>query len=185
MKMHTTKFVGVLLAMSTLFIGAAAASSNNGNTISPHVDADFGAFMASVDKDTIILGFPEYGWCNFTISATYNEEYTQVGSTLTLTKRTSSWDVIPSRTGSGAQAQTAFKVVHHNSRDAEVESFDMAMDDPSYYRSLSGSMTNKEAVEYNCTAGYYGTTNVTVYGNTFAGQNYIKELRNNFKVAPL
>lgn len=184
MKKKLMSLVLVMAMIASLLVGVADASGNSG-VISPHAETDNGVFRASVVNDTAMLQFAEYGWCSYTINATYNEEYTQTGSTITLTKRTSSWNVVPSRSGSGAQAQTSFAVEHHNSAGKTTKTLNMNMDDPSYYYTLSGSSTNSERVSYNCTAGYYGTTNVTVYGQTFFGNSYSKEMRNDFSLDPL
>lgn len=185
MKNFFLKSILASLIIVSLLVSTVAAYSGGGEVISPHAETDSGVFSASVVNDTTMLFFAEYGWCAYTINATYNEEYTQAGSTITLTKRTSSWNVAPSRSGSGAQAQTAFSVEHHNSTGKTTKSLKMTMDDPSYYYTLWGSSTNTDRVSYNCTAGYYGTINVTVYGATFLGGSYAKEMRNDFCLDPL
>lgn len=185
MKKFFLKSTSASLIVASLLVGTAGASSGNDGGISPHAETDNGVFKASVVNDTTLLEFADYGWCSYTINATYNEEYTQTGSTIALTKRTSSWNVVPSRSGSGAQAQTSFAVEHHNSTGKTTKTLNMTMDDLNYYYTLTGSSTNTERVTYNCTAGYYGTTNVIVYGQTFFGNSYAKEMRNNFSLDPL
>ena len=127
----------------------------------------YAASMTDSYDDTVLLGFTEYGWVSFDISASYTENYTANTNSNTYTSRSISYYVTASRSDNPA-GLTHGNVYHKDGSGNVTSQYSLTSASAIFPGDAwrYGYKTNSSTVTYSLTSAFTGNFGFSISDTT-------------------